>query len=354
MCLNSQPNSDHTVLDPCTQFDLLVNTLYGPRPMKLQPILVCITRQPTSSSGNISSEKNQKRDSCLSSSGPTCQWRQQPSSVHGPGARDPPGAPSSFWREIWRQAAASFPPRPPPPAWFPGRQPLLLPQPQNPHQRAHTPRRNPRPEVLVQIQTLSEGSAVGDGGVRRVLRGREGDAGGEHLPRVPQAVSRSPPPPPPPFLGLLLLGWAVRLTRWDGYSWICRFKDSEDAPEPFYEMEMEAMRSRESTTMYVDFEHVMRFNDILQKAISEEYLRWDWSFFPILVWSGRFEIWESKGGSSGSVDWIWVWNSLGFMFWMVSKLEGRGEIGWAFCNFSVRLKSGQSTYFDWIFVEIDS
>jgi hypothetical protein len=57
MCLNSQPNSDHTVLDPCTQFDLLVNTLYGPRPMKLQPILVCITRQPTSSSGNISSEK---------------------------------------------------------------------------------------------------------------------------------------------------------------------------------------------------------------------------------------------------------------------------------------------------------
>jgi hypothetical protein len=73
-----------------------------------------------------------------------------------------------------------------------------------------------------------------------------------------------------------------------------------------------------------------------------------------LVWSGRFEIWESKGGSSGSVDWIWVWNSLGFMFWMVSKLEGRGEIGWAFCNFSVRLKSGQSTYFDWIFVEIDS
>jgi hypothetical protein len=116
-------------------------------------------------------------------------------------------------------------------------------------------------------------------------------------------VSRSPPPPPPPpFLGLLLLGWAVRLTRWDGYSWICRFKDSEDAPEPFYEMEMEAMRSRESTTMYVDFEHVMRFNDILQKAISEEYLRWDWSFFPILVWSGRFEIWESKGGSSGSVD----------------------------------------------------
>jgi DNA replication licensing factor MCM6 len=39
---------------------------------------------------------------------------------------------------------------------------------------------------------------------------------------------------------------------------------------------MEVMRSRESTTMYVDFAHVLRFNDVLQKAISEEYLRSDW------------------------------------------------------------------------------
>ncbi|RLN30454.1 minichromosome maintenance protein [Panicum miliaceum] len=54
-----------------------------------------------------------------------------------------------------------------------------------------------------------------------------------------------------------------------------RFKESDGAPEPFYEMEMEAMRSRESTTMYVDFAHVMRFNDILQKAIAEEYLRFE-------------------------------------------------------------------------------
>ncbi|GJM94939.1 hypothetical protein PR202_ga11626 [Eleusine coracana subsp. coracana] len=51
-----------------------------------------------------------------------------------------------------------------------------------------------------------------------------------------------------------------------------RYKE-ENAAEPFYEAEMEAMRSRESTTMYVDFAHVMRFNDVLQKAISEEYLR---------------------------------------------------------------------------------
>ena len=54
------------------------------------------------------------------------------------------------------------------------------------------------------------------------------------------------------------------------------------------------MRSRECTTMYVDFAHVMRFNDILQKAIAEEYLRWDWSFFSILVRSVRFGIWERK------------------------------------------------------------
>lgn len=53
-------------------------------------------------------------------------------------------------------------------------------------------------------------------------------------------------------------------------------------------MEMEAMRSRESTTMFVDFAHVMQFNDILQKAIAEEYLRWDWSSFSILARSGKF------------------------------------------------------------------
>uniref|UniRef100_A0A452Y7B3 DNA replication licensing factor MCM6 n=1 Tax=Aegilops tauschii subsp. strangulata TaxID=200361 RepID=A0A452Y7B3_AEGTS len=53
-----------------------------------------------------------------------------------------------------------------------------------------------------------------------------------------------------------------------------RFKEP-DAAEPFYDVEMEAMRSRESTTMYVDFAHVMRFNDVLQKAISEEYLRFE-------------------------------------------------------------------------------
>jgi DNA replication licensing factor MCM6 len=61
----------------------------------------------------------------------------------------------------------------------------------------------------------------------------------------------------------------------DGVLGLCRFKESDGAGEPFYEAEMEVMRSRESTTMYVDFAHVMRFNDVLQKAISEEYLRSD-------------------------------------------------------------------------------
>ncbi|XP_074556033.1 DNA replication licensing factor MCM6 isoform X2 [Curcuma longa] len=54
-----------------------------------------------------------------------------------------------------------------------------------------------------------------------------------------------------------------------------RFKLDANAVDPYYEAEIEAMRHKESTTMYVDFSHVMRFNDVLQKAISEEYLRFE-------------------------------------------------------------------------------
>ncbi|XP_042456260.1 DNA replication licensing factor MCM6-like [Zingiber officinale] len=54
-----------------------------------------------------------------------------------------------------------------------------------------------------------------------------------------------------------------------------RFKLDTNAVDPYYEAEIEAMRHKESTTMYVDFSHVMRFNDVLQKAISEEYLRFE-------------------------------------------------------------------------------
>ncbi|XP_047043718.1 DNA replication licensing factor MCM6 isoform X1 [Lolium rigidum] len=73
-----------------------------------------------------------------------------------------------------------------------------------------------------------------------------------------------------------------------------RFKDAEDAAEPFYDVEMEAMRSRESTTMYVDFAHVMRFNDVLQKAISEEYLR----FEPYLRNACKRFVMEQRAGEN--------------------------------------------------------
>ncbi|KAJ6795651.1 DNA replication licensing factor MCM6 [Iris pallida] len=53
-----------------------------------------------------------------------------------------------------------------------------------------------------------------------------------------------------------------------------RFKEEPNAA-PFYESELELMASKESTTMYIDFSHVMRFNDVLQKAVSEEYLRFE-------------------------------------------------------------------------------
>ncbi|KAG2689409.1 hypothetical protein I3760_09G137700 [Carya illinoinensis] len=45
--------------------------------------------------------------------------------------------------------------------------------------------------------------------------------------------------------------------------------------EPYYEAEIEAMKASESTTMFIDFHHVMLFNNLLQKAISEEYLRFE-------------------------------------------------------------------------------
>lgn len=48
--------------------------------------------------------------------------------------------------------------------------------------------------------------------------------------------------------------------------------------EVYYEAEIEAMRANESTTMFIDFSHVMRFNDVLQKAIADEYLRFFFSF----------------------------------------------------------------------------
>ncbi|ONK54815.1 uncharacterized protein A4U43_UnF11040 [Asparagus officinalis] len=63
---------------------------------------------------------------------------------------------------------------------------------------------------------------------------------------------------------------------------------------PFYESEVELMAAKESTTMFVDFSHVMLFNDVLQKAISEEYLR----FEPYLKNACKRFVMESR--SSGN------------------------------------------------------
>ncbi|XP_072979096.1 DNA replication licensing factor MCM6 [Typha angustifolia] len=71
-----------------------------------------------------------------------------------------------------------------------------------------------------------------------------------------------------------------------------RFKVDPNAVEPFYEAEIEVMRSKESTTMFVDFSHVMRFNDLLQKTISEEYLR----FEPYLRNACKRFVMEHKSG----------------------------------------------------------
>ncbi|KAF7121035.1 hypothetical protein RHSIM_Rhsim13G0136200 [Rhododendron simsii] len=53
------------------------------------------------------------------------------------------------------------------------------------------------------------------------------------------------------------------------------FRLDQTSRELFYESEIEAMRPSESNTMFIDFSHVMRFNDLLQKAISDEYLRFE-------------------------------------------------------------------------------
>ena len=51
------------------------------------------------------------------------------------------------------------------------------------------------------------------------------------------------------------------------------FRVDPDSRHPYYESEIGTMEEIESTTMFVDFSHVMRFDDTLQKAISDEYLR---------------------------------------------------------------------------------
>ncbi|KAL0684746.1 hypothetical protein Bca4012_051594 [Brassica carinata] len=53
------------------------------------------------------------------------------------------------------------------------------------------------------------------------------------------------------------------------------FRLDANRPELYYEAEIEAIRGGESTMMYIDFSHVIGFNDALQKAIADEYLRFE-------------------------------------------------------------------------------
>ena len=54
---------------------------------------------------------------------------------------------------------------------------------------------------------------------------------------------------------------------------VLSFRLDANKPELYYEAEIEAIRGGESTMMYIDFSHVMSFNDALQRAIADEYLR---------------------------------------------------------------------------------
>ncbi|PIA37588.1 hypothetical protein AQUCO_03000272v1 [Aquilegia coerulea] len=63
---------------------------------------------------------------------------------------------------------------------------------------------------------------------------------------------------------------------------VCRIKclstlytPQNETKKEKYESEIEAMKSKESTTMFIDFSHVMEYNDLLQKAIADEYFRFE-------------------------------------------------------------------------------
>ncbi|OMO77744.1 Mini-chromosome maintenance, DNA-dependent ATPase [Corchorus olitorius] len=53
------------------------------------------------------------------------------------------------------------------------------------------------------------------------------------------------------------------------------FRLDPQVGESYYEAEAVAMGKSESSTMFIDFSHVMLYNDTLQKAIAEEYLRFE-------------------------------------------------------------------------------
>ncbi|CAN6847201.1 unnamed protein product [Brassica oleracea] len=74
------------------------------------------------------------------------------------------------------------------------------------------------------------------------------------------------------------------------------FRLDANKPELYYEAEIEAIRGGESTMMYIDFSHVMGFNDALQKAIADEYLR----FEPYLRNACKRFVIDVRGGFTSS------------------------------------------------------
>ncbi|XP_077249548.1 minichromosome maintenance (MCM2/3/5) family protein [Tasmannia lanceolata] len=77
-----------------------------------------------------------------------------------------------------------------------------------------------------------------------------------------------------PFGGFFVDDDAVRVEN-SFLDFLKRFRLDPNSRELFYESELETMQSKESTTMFIDFSHIIRFNDKLQKAISEEFLRFE-------------------------------------------------------------------------------
>lgn len=80
-------------------------------------------------------------------------------------------------------------------------------------------------------------------------------------------------------------------------SFLQRFKLDPNGT-PFYEQELDIMNSRESTTMFIDFSHVMRFNDLLQRLITTEYLR----FEPSLKNACKRFVLENRSGGNRADD----------------------------------------------------
>lgn len=67
--------------------------------------------------------------------------------------------------------------------------------------------------------------------------------------------------------------WSIALISTENNLESNSFRQDPQRGEPYYEVEVEAMVDKESTTMFIDFTHVMLHSDVLQQAIADEYLR---------------------------------------------------------------------------------